>query len=166
MEKITKILTISILGILVLSGIQGIATTKKIVTMDNHPPDAPKIKGPEFVKAGIEYKWMFEAIDPDGDNVSYEIDWGDGIREKWIGWYASGEKITRNHTYSKYAKVTIRARANDTYGAIGDWGTLPIKISLSTQIINLPFLQRFIELFPILEWIFFFFSTFYLTLNL
>jgi len=123
--------------------------TFEVTIIDNHPPDAPKITGQERVKPGT-YEWTFKAIDPDSDNVSYEIGWGDDIVEKWIGPYASGEEMTRNHTYNDCDTVEIRARAKDIHGAIGDWGTLLVEIPKSKQIINLPFLQ-WLDRFPILN---------------
>ncbi len=153
MKKIMPIMTVLVVGILVLSGVGIAAITNNKVTMDNHPPDAPEITGPRFVKPGT-HEWTFKAIDPDGDNVSYYIEWGDGDFEDWSEFFESGEEVTRNHTFYKYGEVTIRTRAKDIHGAIGDWGTLKVTISKSKQIINLPFLQfvgRFIERFLMLE---------------
>ena len=129
-----------------------IVGTKKVthVTVDNQPPDKPKVTGPYFPKAGIPYKCAIRAIDPDGDNASYQIDWDDGEISEWTDWYPSGEKITQSHTYSSVGDFGIRARAKDTHGAIGDWGYITFGISKSKQIINLIFFQ-FIEQFPILQ---------------
>ena len=109
------------------------------VRVDNQPPDKPKVTGPYFPKAGIPYKCTIKAIDPDGDNVSYQIDWDDGEISEWTIWYPSGEKITQSHTYSSAGDFGIRARAKDTHGAIGDWGYITFGISKSKQIINLIF---------------------------
>lgn len=132
-----KIVPILVLGILVLSsvGMAAVNNNNAIsdnTTADNHPPDTPKITGPKYTRPG-PHIWAFKAIDPDGDNISYEIDWGDGITEKWIGPYASGEEVTRTHSYSVKMTASIRARANDTHGAIGEWGYLLVVISESSQ---------------------------------
>jgi hypothetical protein len=126
------------------------------ILKDNHPPDAPKVTGPYFnqIPAGIPYECTIKGIDPDGDNVSYKIDWDDGDISDWTDWYPSGEKITRSHTYSYVGMFRIRARAKDTHGAIGDWGYITFGISKGKQMNNLIFLQfieRFPNLFPILR---------------
>lgn len=131
-KKMKKILPLIIIGILVLSGLGTVAVSSNVALIDNHPPDPPQITGPWQVRPGT-HEWTFKAIDPDGDNVSYEILWGDGTSDKWIGPYPSGEEVTQSHTYYSYATVTIKARANDTHGAIGDWGYMTVEISKSTQ---------------------------------
>lgn len=117
------------------------------VSIGNHPPDAPTIDGPVNGKPGVEYDWTFEAIDPDGDDVRYYIDWGDGTTTDWTYRYPSGEPVTVSHTYSCYCVVTIAARAKDIYGAIGDWGELIVIVSKSSQqSISIPSSQSVIPL--------------------
>jgi len=126
----------------------------KMATMDNHPPNAPNIKGKAFVRPAKPYSYTFNATDPDGDNVFYEIDWGDGNSEKWIGPYASGKEVILIHTYYQKLMSHIRARANDTHGAIGDWGVLNVWTSKNKQIINpafLHFIEQFKNVFQILR---------------
>ena len=124
--------------------------------MENHPPYAPNIEGPRFVKRWTTYRWTFKAIDPDGDNVSYIIDWGDGTFEGWTEWYPSGEEITRYHAYEYYMSVMIRAKAKDIHGAEGPVGTLPIEVSLRIKMFNPIFfrlLEQYPNAFPILRYI-------------
>jgi len=129
--------------------------TKKLATMDNHPPGLPSITGPTYMSPGVK-EWKFEAIDPDGDNVSYQIDWGDGYYDSWFGWYASGEEITMSHDYQGYGRFRLMARAKDPHNATSEWAGISVVVSKSKQIINLPFIQ-FLELFqnafPILRYV-------------
>jgi len=150
MNKIMVILTVLLGGILVIGGFGAAALTKDY---ENHPPEAPKITGPWHIRPGT-HEWTFKAIDPNGDDVSYEIDWGDNMVEKWIGPYVSGDEITRNHTYYYLGTVHIQARAKDTHGAIGDWGYMQVEISKSKQMTNLltiRFLERFIDRFLMIK---------------
>jgi hypothetical protein len=120
-----------------------------VTIIDNQPPDRPKITGP-WIEV-IPYECKIRGIDPDGDNVSYQIDWDDGDISDWTTWYLSGEEITRNHTYNEQGDFQIKARAKDIHGAIGEWGV----IVKSKQVINLPFLQflqRVLQ-FPLLSWL-------------
>jgi hypothetical protein len=90
----------------------------------NSPPEAPTIRGKWRVKELGTYDYKFKAIDPDGDDIRYLIDWGDDSDKEWTDYYASGEEIIVNHTWDKFGVIMILARANDTHGALGPWGTL------------------------------------------
>ncbi|MCX6671449.1 MAG: hypothetical protein NTX92_05975 [Euryarchaeota archaeon] len=157
-----KCLAIGIILLLSLSIepiVSGLSVEKHILmekTFEgNNPPDAPKITGPTCTRPEPQV-WTFKAIDPDNDNLSYEIDWGDGVVEKWIGPFASGEEVTRSHTYCAKMTVRIKARANDTHGAIGEWGYLLVVISESKSTHYPPYLQffeRFPNAFPILRFL-------------
>lgn len=161
MKKIMSILAVLVVGSLVLSGIvvtavtdiKSTTVTNNLATMDNQPPYAPKITGPELVSPGI-HEYAFKAIDPDGDDVFYQIDWGDHTNEDWFGPFKSGGEVTRNHTYYKYGTVAIMARAKDIHGAIGDWGTFNVEIPKSKQMTNpifFRFVERFIERFLMIK---------------
>ncbi len=126
---LSKTLVFSIIICFMLLSPSAFAITKDRF---NHPPDAPWLDGPRRVRPGT-YDWTFRAVDPDGDDLFYEIMWGDDTSEEWIGPYLSGEEIIVNHTYHKYAQVAIRARAKDIHGDIGDWGEMAIEISETTQ---------------------------------
>ena len=102
---------------------------KQIVIDDNQPPSKPRIYGPQVRPPGT-YKYTFNATDPDGDNVSYLIDWGDGTTEE-TDFYPSSMEITRSHTFNLINDYTIRAKAMDEHGACGPERTLPIIISRS-----------------------------------
>jgi parallel beta-helix repeat protein len=123
----------------------------------NHAPEAPTIQGPSSGAAGTTYNYTFVTTDPDGNTVSYYIDWGDGTNTGWLGPHPSGEEITMSHAWNTRGSYTIKAKAKDIYGAESAWGTLKI-----TMPIDLPktfsFLQalerlldRFPRLFPILR---------------
>jgi len=114
------------------------------------PPLAPNIDGPTSGTIGEEQIYKFNAIDPDGDNISYCIDWGDNSGEVCIGPYLSGVDVSANHSWSEEGSYTIKAKARDIYGAESDWTTLEVNMPKSKAInLNL-FLQRFIQRFPLL----------------
>jgi hypothetical protein len=153
MRKIMPMLAILVMGILILSGFGLAAVNINYVISENHPPNAPEIRGPMYFIPTKLYNYTFNATDPDADNVSYEIDWGDGTSEKWIGPYASGEEIIRSHTYFITHTTLIKARAKDTQGAIGEWGSLipDSKDKQMTNPLNLQFLARFMERFLVIR---------------
>jgi hypothetical protein len=113
-------------------GFDSYYATLEVPIFDNQIPYATIITGPVLVGPG-PHEWMFGTIEPDGDNVSYEIFWGDGTNDSWIGAYNPYEEITRSHTYSEKRWFIIRARAKDIHGAIGDWGYFLVRFSKSAQ---------------------------------
>jgi parallel beta-helix repeat protein len=119
-------------------------TTKK--ESINKPPSAPIINGPTSGKPGDYFSYTFVSVDPEGDNVYYQIDWGDGIVDDWFGPFESNEIQTMTHGWSFTGKFTISARAKDVNEAIGDWGTLEVNIQ-KNKAINTPFLN-FLEDHP------------------
>jgi len=80
----------------------------------NHPPDAPII----FEENGLLFIYI---SDPDCDDLSVLIDWGDGTIDDWIGPYNSGKIISINHEWSEPGTYNIRAKARDIHGAESDW---------------------------------------------
>ncbi len=116
------------------------------------PPIPPTITGPAKGKVGVEIEYNFTTTDPDGDEVSYFVDWGDGTNSSWIGPYLSADEVTQTHTWSKRGIYTIKAKAKDIYGAESDWGTLSVTMPCSHEILFLSF-ERFPHVFPILRYL-------------
>ncbi len=101
-----------------------------------NPPSAPQIWGPPrhgkpvlksllgkllprpLLKPGTLYNFIFNSIDPDGDQVRYIIDWGDAT-SNITDFYPSGTNVTLLHTWNYKGVYTIRARAQDSTGLIG-----------------------------------------------
>ncbi len=137
-----KIVSISIIGILLLGGIcVGGVNTIKTMT-DNNPPEMPDISGPSFITEEDEYIYGFEAIDSDGDSVYYFVDWGDGTYSNWIGPYYSGTEAAAHHAYAIKGAYTIHVKAKDNYGADSEWATYyPKWRNEINQQINLPFIN-------------------------
>jgi len=120
------------------------------------PPDAPTISGPNTGKPNTDYDFTFNSVDPDGDDVRFIIDWGDGDNET-TSFTASGTNLTVSHSWSEKGTYSIIARAEDGYDALSDWsGPYQIIIKKSKSI-NSPFhwlqnwLQSHPNLFPIIR---------------
>jgi PKD repeat protein len=114
----------------------------------NNPPNNPTITGPTNGKAGKAYPYSFSAIDPDGDNVYYFIDWGDNNNSGWIGPYSSGDVATQSHTWTTKGTYTIKAKVKDIFGNESDWSTLQVSMPLSYEQPHLRFFERLFERFP------------------
>jgi hypothetical protein len=82
-------------------------------TRGNSPPIKPIIIGYE------NETLYFYSIDPDGDDIRYIIDWGDGDTESTI-WYPSGQIVEMSHTYFE-GVYHVRIKAEDEFGAESPW---------------------------------------------
>jgi len=121
----------------------------------NKPPYAPNIDGETSGKAGEKYEYTFNSIEPDGDDVTYFIDWGDNTTY-WTGYYPSGKDAKVNHSWREKGNYTIRAKAIDPYDAESEWGTLEITMpnnkpfSFNLNLLSWLF-ERFPRMFPIIR---------------
>ena len=116
------------------------------IDVENQPPVAPSISGKINGAAGTSYPYTFTTTDPDDDNVSYYIEWGDGSITDWTALQASGPPgYGESHIWSEKDTYTIRAKAKDTYGAESEWGTL---------VVTMPKNKPFNFNFPLFSWLF------------
>jgi hypothetical protein len=128
--------TVSVL-LLVLGSLSNVVGYQTVKSLENHAPNAPDIIGPEELKVGHSYLFTFVTTDPDGDNVSYSIDWGDGNGILWAGPFKSGQVINFEHTWTKEDTIYIKAKTKDLpYEDESNWTIHPIRwsYSLSPQI--------------------------------
>ena len=122
----------------------------------NNPPNPPQISGPPSGKKNTVLSYMFTSADPDGDQVSYYVDWGDGTPPVWSPFIASGSPFPDSHSWSDDGTYVISAKAKDTSGDESTTTTFTITIPRNKVIKNpfLNFLQSHPNLFPILQKLF------------
>lgn len=116
----------------------------------NNPPSTPTITGETKLKPNKEYEFEFVTTDPDGDDVSYYVEWGDGTSNDWTTPTASGTAIKLKHTWTTKDKFIIKCKAKDINGLESDWGTLQVSTP-RTRFITFRFLDYFPNAFPILR---------------
>ena len=114
---------------------------------DNYAPIKPKITGPTTGIPGMNYSFIFNSTDSEGENVYLFIDWGDGTNTDWLGPYNSGEEVTMDHTWSTTKIFTIKAKAKDINEDESEFSLHNINIPRSRLISRL-FLPRLLEQFP------------------
>ena len=92
----------------------------------NKKPIRPTISGVKGIHVpNRDYDYDIVTTDPDGDDVLYYIDWGDGEFVYWFGPFESGENVTKKHSWPPLTKLyEIQVKAKDIYGAESDWGTM------------------------------------------
>ena len=116
------------------------------------PPEAPGIDGPVTGDPGTEYDYVFNAVDPDGDDVRYHVDWGDGNTDV-SDYESSGVDLTLPHTYASSGKYTITAYAEDSNGLTGPSSTFLTTMPKEKTIPNILqiILERYPNAFPVLR---------------
>ena len=94
----------------------------------NEPPNTPDIDGPTKGVPDIEYEFTISASDPNNDDVTFYVQWGDDQVEEWIGPYSSGENVLISHTWAEKGLYFIKVKAKDTEGEESNWKTLTLNI--------------------------------------
>ncbi len=98
------------------------------MTMTNDPPETPQFTGPANGTNGHTIYLNLNCIDPDGDQIYYWIEWGDGDTDEWSGPYDSGQSIIFGHIWHTPGIYIISVKSKDDFGAESGWGTFIINI--------------------------------------
>ena len=136
------------------SGYIVVAYETFIVNISNEKPNTPTIDGPTEGIINTPYTFTFNSVDPDDDEVYYDILWGDGYTDKRCGPYSSGEDFKINHTYTKKGTFTIEVTAKDIFKGESGTFTQDITIPRYRNIYNFNLINRYLETYPILYEIF------------
>ena len=119
-------------------------------------PSAPEINGPISGKPRTDYNYTFSAIDPDGDDLYYYVDWGDGTDEDWVGPCPQGQDLTLSHSWIAKGEYCISARVKDVHSLLSPWGTLKVtmpKNKIITNALLMGLFERFPNAFPIIRYL-------------
>ena len=96
----------------------------------NSPPDKPTIPvGPVDGTIEKEYYYSTQTIDPDGNDVYYLFDWGDGSDSGWLGPYPSGSLVTTSHMWYTKGVYNVVIKAKDVKGIESMWSD-PLSITI------------------------------------
>lgn len=112
---------------------------KTIIVANNFAPQPPHITGPTTIKYRRKYCFEFLSTDPDGDEIMYIIDWGDGTQNS--SYLPTNQSLLINHTWTLFNQnlkrktlpittetIHLRAKAMDTHGAESQWQTHNIEL--------------------------------------
>ena len=102
----------------------------------NYRPEKPnKPMGPTYGVEGVDYTYLINTTDPDGDEVYYILDWGDGNLGDWLGPYKSGVTVTANHTWVEAGDYNMSVKAKDIYNGESNWSdNLSVNIANASRI--------------------------------
>ena len=118
----------------------------------NNFPTSMTIDGPLKGKVGTLQTYTFCASDPDGDDVSYYVKWGDGTYTGWSSMTPEREPYPLSHSWAEEGTYLIEAQAKDSYGGISDWARLEVSMP-KTKIYNpmIQLLMMMSDYFPFVE---------------
>ena len=98
-------------------------------------PNKPSLDGPTSGRARQSLTYTATSTDPNGDDIFYLFDWGDGSDSGWLGPYSSGEQVSENHRWTSQDDFEIKVKAKDTSDVEGPWSDpFPISIPKTRQI--------------------------------
>jgi hypothetical protein len=102
------------------------------------PPFAPTLPtGPLDVIAGRSYAYASDTSDPEGDDVGFLWNWGDGSVTGWLGPYGSGESCVAEHAWDDVGTYEVRVKARDPHGKESAWSE-PLLVVVGTQVVTVP----------------------------
>jgi len=90
--------------------------------ISSYPPEIPELpSGAIEGEPGVEYDFSSSTTDPEGDDIFYLFDWGDGTDSDWLGPYNSGYPCTASHSWSNSGAYYVKVKAKDTYDRESGW---------------------------------------------
>lgn len=99
----------------------------------NRPPNIPSTpSGPTSGYVGTSYVYSTSTMDPDGDSILYEFNWGDGSTTT-VSWFAPGSTASVSHQWSAAGTYYVTVRSEDSYYAWSGWSS-----NLQVVINNIP----------------------------
>ena len=116
--------------------------------IDNTQPDKPTIDGEVEGQIEVEYEYTLAAIEPDGHDISYYVDWGDETNSGWTDFVASGTEEILAHTWMEEGDYIIQCKVKDLFDNESEWKTLEITMPVSQQTTSYPILERIVARFP------------------
>ncbi len=95
--------------------------SKNVTVLTLNYPPRPTLSGIDTGYVDTNYMFQCTVIDPEGDQVSVRIAWGDGDTTAWTDFQPSGTTFSFNHTFSSSGNFMISAQARDDRGGISSW---------------------------------------------
>ena len=87
----------------------------------SNAPAKPVLDGPTTGVLNVQYTFSVTTTEPDGEDVYYYFDWGDGTNSGWLGPYSPGTQITEQKSWTTIATYTVQARAKDIHDVTSEW---------------------------------------------
>jgi hypothetical protein len=115
------------------------------VQISNYPPENLTLYGDTTGYEGEGLTFSFSADDPEGDDIYFLLDWGDGTNSGWYGPYATGETGEAINSWDTIGDYEVKVKARDTNNRVSDWSD-PMTVTI---VDNLPPDKPDMSAFPI-----------------
>lgn len=118
----------------------------KTYGINNQAPNTPNPpSGPGNGNVGTWYEYCAYTTDPNGDDIYYKFDWGDGTDSDWLAPVPSGDTKCASHVWTETGTYPIRVKAKDIYGSESSWSA-PLYVSMPKSKMQMhPIIQYFFE---------------------
>ncbi len=117
------------LSVLDNEGSSSLKTTTVTIYQANIPPIINSITGTTNGHQNISYSYDIDATDPDGDNITYIVDWGDGSGDI-SNTMEDGIIYTVNHIWNAPGDYTVTVYAEDEQGAQSNYESINVLIDI------------------------------------
>ncbi len=88
----------------------------------NTPPVTPAAPiGPDTGVPQTQYTFTATTTDPEGEQIYYMFDWGDGNLSSWVGPYNSGVTVNASYAWEREGTYHVTVKAKDAQGEESDW---------------------------------------------
>lgn len=91
--------------------------TMSPVIISDPPMQPTKPAGKTLAVWNMEYSYSSSTTDPNGDQIFYLFNWGDGSNSGWLGPYSSGQTGIGNHIWTELGIYNVTVKARDINGA-------------------------------------------------
>jgi hypothetical protein len=89
---------------------------------ENERPNTPDLpSGDADGGINVTYDFNSSSTDPDGNQLYYRFDWGDGEISPWSGPYDSGEPVIGSHSWTNSSVYDVKVQARDDWGFESGW---------------------------------------------
>lgn len=95
----------------------------------SNPPAKPTLTGPTIGVINEMYVFTAVTTEPDGEQVYYYFDWGDGTHSGWIGPYNSGQAGSAQKSWSSEGTYAVRVKAKDINQVSSEW-SVPLMVTI------------------------------------
>ena len=96
-------------------------------------PSIPQMNGPTQGGNGIPFTYSVLASDPQGEQIYYKWNWGDGNETTWLGPFTSNVTTTETYSWARDGTYELRVKAMNTGGTESNWST-PHQMVVAEQV--------------------------------
>jgi hypothetical protein len=97
----------------------------------NNPPNKPTINGEKIIKKNDAEIYEICSYDPENNNISYFIDWGDNTYKNWSIYFKSGDKFNISKKWNQIGYYTIGVKSKDIYNLESNWSFIEIEVPIN-----------------------------------